>query len=244
MSIQIIGVDCATVPGKVGLANSIYENQELALIEVQVGSKKQTVAESIASWLMPDLNSLITIDAPLGWPQLMGDELASHQAGYPIHQESNNFFRRATDKFIKRKVGKQPLDVGADRIARTAMAALVILKELRDITNCPIPLAWNQEITGLNTIEVYPAGTLRSYKLPDTGYKSNNPEHRQRRAEILDQLSRYMTIKDTTLLLANADVLDASLCCLAGADFVRGKTMQPENQELAKKEGWIWIKDM
>ncbi len=35
---------------------------------------------------------------------------------------------------------------------------------------------------------------------------------------------------------------DAIICALAGVHFVRGESLPPEDEELARKEGWIWVK--
>ena len=43
-------------------------------------------------------------------------------------------------------------------------------------------------------------------------------------------------------LLGNADLLDAAICVLAGRDFLDWKVLPPENPDLARKEGWIWIR--
>ena len=54
-----------------------------------------------------------------------------------------NLFRRETDREIKRRLGRQPLDVGADRIARTGHRALEILSKLADSLKLrEILLAW------------------------------------------------------------------------------------------------------
>ena len=37
-------------------------------------------------------------------------------------------------------------------------------------------------------------------------------------------------------------ILDAILCVLAAADFVRGDVIMPKNEAQAKQEGWIWFK--
>jgi hypothetical protein len=63
---------------------------------------------------------LDAIDAPLGWPKPLAETLIDHRAGLPIETPANAMFRRTTDLFIQRKLKKTPLDVGADRIARTA----------------------------------------------------------------------------------------------------------------------------
>jgi hypothetical protein len=46
-------------------------------------------------------------------------------------------------------------------------------------------------------------------------------------------------------LLKNDNILDAAVCALAGADFLRGETFEPEGElekELAHREGWIWCR--
>ena len=51
-------------------------------------------------------------------------------------------FRRSTDDAIAERLSERPLDVGSDRIARTAHAALSFLERLRKLLDAPIPLAW------------------------------------------------------------------------------------------------------
>ena len=66
-------------------------------------------------------------------------------------KERNLFFRRETERFVRSKgigrwgdgrraFGPSGLDVGADKSARTAHAALRLLKALRDRTNLEIPV--------------------------------------------------------------------------------------------------------
>jgi hypothetical protein len=108
----------------------------------------------------------------LGWPKALGEELHSHEAGESIRVEPNQLFRRETDLFIKREIGKQSLAVGADRIARTAHAALTLLDEIREVTGQPIPLSWKPGYaSGLSAIEVYPAATLIVHDMHVSGYK-------------------------------------------------------------------------
>ena len=48
--------------------------------------------------------------------------------------------------------------------------------------------------------------------------------------------------EDTTLMVDNADALDAGLCVLAAVDFLLGRAMKPQDEEMAEKEGWIWVR--
>ncbi|MGP9834117.1 DUF429 domain-containing protein [Marinobacter sp. NSM] len=92
-------------------------------------------------------------------------------------------------------------------------------------------------------MEVYPARTLTAHKLPNGKYKDNSETLRAEREKILRGLPEWVEIADEKALLANADVLDAVLCCVAGADFLNGGAMEPTDLCLARKEGWIWARE-
>ena len=164
------------------------------------------------------------------------------EAGDPIRDNANLLFRRGTDRFVKERIGKQPLDVGADRIARTAHAALRLLAQVRTLTGSPIPLAWNPKIRdGVAAIEVYPAATLTAHGLRASGYKSREDE--KQREEILRGLAERMEITADLkpLLKSSADALDAAVCVLAGADFLGCRALAPSDPDEATREGWIWV---
>ena len=143
---------------------------------------------------------------------------------------------------VRQLVGKQSLDVGADRIARTAHAALRFLEALRRSTGQAIPLAWEQHWDeGVRAIEVYPAGTLAACGARAPGYKRREG-HTPRRA-LLTFLEEWVVLPDDlSLMEQNHDALDAALCVLAGSDFLRGDVIGPANRPLAEKEGWIWVR--
>src|SRR5204862_1418897 len=75
-------------------------------------------------------SAVLAIDAPLGWPVALARTLFTHRAGERLSSPANDMFRCTTDSFIQRELSKTPLDVGADRIARTAHAALRFLEDL------------------------------------------------------------------------------------------------------------------
>ncbi len=208
--------------------------------EVLLGSELADLVACVADWLQAE-PSLLALDAPLGWPAALGAALASHQAGAGLAGEAHQLFRRETDRFTQRLLGKTPLDVGADRIARTAHAALGLLARLREHTGEALPLAWSPELTQSAVIESYPASTLLTRGLPARQYKAASPEQRAMRGVILQGLSADVELgTQRDRLLAQADCLDALLCCLGGADFLGGACLPPEDLPLARKEGWIW----
>ncbi len=246
---RIIGIDAATVVGRIGLAmGDISEGQ--CLIHEALTCKDPV--QQIARWIEqgPEV-ILLSVDAPLGWPTVLGQTLVDHEAGMAPgvpRKEANRLFRRHTDIEIKARLGKQPLDVGADRIARTAHSILCRLHTLSD--HCKkaqdLPLAWNLPLNaGCHLLEVYPAATLKAMRAPTRGYKKSTEEGRQARSVIVEWLQKELLIDvNTEALIKSDDVLDATLCVLAGFDFLSGRAVGPSAEEssLAKKEGWIWCR--
>lgn len=210
-------------------------------MDASVCTRANSVLEQVARWISDTEGPvLIAIDAPLGWPCSMGEALAGHRAGEEVMAKPNELFRRATDRHIQARLGKTPLDVGADRIARTAHVALRLLGGLRSRLSHEIPLAWDPHDMGkLSVIEVYPAATLLTHRIRFKGYKKrgDGPE----RCEIVTALAQDLVLEmDVALLETNADALDAVVCVLAASDFLSGTAHPPEDAESAVKEGWIW----
>ena len=140
---RIIGVDCSTNDRSVAIAVGHFRDGDL-LIDPPVvcGGTSGTVKEVLSDQIGGQRPCLLAIDAPLGWPSDLGPALSQHAAGVPLAVQANKLFRRNTDRFVKDRTGQQPLDVGADRIARTAYWALTLLGDLRRTTNADIPLVW------------------------------------------------------------------------------------------------------
>ena len=150
-------------------------------------------------------------------------------------------FRRGTDRFVQKAARKTPLDVGADRIARTAHAALKFLGELRRILNSRVPLAWSpRKLPDVSAIEVYPAATLFARGIRSVGYKK--PQNVAVRKEIIEALRAHLSLPtDVATLEGNADALDAVVCLLAAKDFLETRAMPPPDRGSAVREGWIWV---
>jgi hypothetical protein len=246
MRTRLIGVDCATDNARVGLARGWYEDDHLTVEDAFPSSKDEPAATQIARWLAdePPPRTLLALDAPLGRPAQLSQELTAHRAGQPINIDPNDMFRRATDRFIQRNVRKTPLSVGADRIARTAHAALRLLGNLRRISGACIPLAWEPNYSAYPAvIEVYPAATLMSHGFQASGYKAQ--AQTAEREAIIESFRTVATLpEDVSTLRDNADALDAAICLLAAADFLGGASMgpAPEDRRLAEQEGWIWAR--
>jgi hypothetical protein len=245
--ITIIGIDCATDAARVGRCVAVERAGQCHVNFVDAGSNQEDVADKVASWLASATKALLALDAPLGWPCPMGEALASHQAGQAIMVRgkavgAHALFRRETDRFVKKQLEQQPLDVGADRIARTAHWALTLLTHLRKKSGLPIPLAWNPNYPErVAAIEVYPAATLKAHGIPHRGYKKSDKI--AERKTIIDKLRQKIQLPAVTKdMERNPDALDAAVCVLAGHDFLCGEAYPPENLELARHEGWIWVR--
>ena len=241
MEIVFVGIDCATDDKAVGLALGRSIPGGVQVDEVRCPGERTAVA-IVTEWLRGMKGpSLIAMDAPLGWPSTMGPCLTSHRAGRLVDVPPNELFRRETDRFVYRELEKTPLDVGADRIARTAHAALRVLGSLRENLNVPIPLAWSADaMSGSAAIEVYPAATLIAHSLSCTGYKKAKDVEARRK--LVAGLRKVMTLPANLAVCDDsADALDAIVCILAAADFANGRAMPPQDPQLAEREGWIWV---
>lgn len=254
MVTTIIGVDCSTDDRKVGLARGHFDERCAHIEDLPERSEGKPV-DIIADWIIQYKNTpiLLALDAPLGWPSSLAEVLRCHRAGEPLSAvEADQMFRRRTDKVVAEKVKKRSLDVGADRIARTAYAALDLLDRLRLETKQDIPLAWKLPLDSRTyAIEVYPAATLRMHGLPDKGYKGKGDEHLAERDSILrgmgkESIELPQSRRQRQLLKGYDHALDAVVCVLAGVDFLQRKAIRPEDVgvplSLAQKESWIWVK--
>lgn len=141
---------------------------------------------------------------------------------------ANELFRRTTDNRIHERLGKRSLDVGADRIARTAHAALRLLDDLRVDTGHAIPLAWDHlDHARVAAIGVYPAATRIVHGMPSGSGSLLG----------LDSSRCHLT-RDWSS--ESADARDAVMCAVAAMDFLVGRAIPPVDRALAEHEGWIW----
>jgi predicted nuclease with RNAse H fold len=227
--IALLGIDCSANPKKTGLALGELRGGVVHILRCATGTRDEIPAAIAVSWLDEYEESLIALDTPLGWPQKLGFCLSTHRAGLPIQAEANQLFRRMTDVAIKERLGKQPLDVGANWIARTAVAALMMLDQIRRYTGRRIPLAWvPKETERWRAIEVYPAATRIGHGAPDIGGSLVG----------LDELIDCTAVSPE--LAQSEDAVDAAVCSLAAADFLSGKAAPPLDKDKALAEGWIW----
>jgi hypothetical protein len=239
--VRLIGIDCAVDPANTGLCMAEYADGLLIVQEALSGARREP-AEIAAGWVGKG-PFLVGLDAPLGWPVSLGDSLVEHRAGDPLGLSANRLFRRFTDDYTAKSIGKRPMDVGADRIARTAHAALSFLADFRRLSGLPLSLGWKPgEPPAGEVLETYPAAWLTVAGLPSRAYKRR--DQRSVRETILDGLPDWVELESgRESFLADADILDALLCIMVCVAYLQGKVAPPpaEREGLVRREGWIWF---
>jgi predicted nuclease with RNAse H fold len=240
----LVGLDAASQPENFGYAIGTLSEGRIDLAEVNVlRSRRQPDALEavVAPALRRARRALVAIDAPLGWPSALGDALAGHRAGEEIVAGKSAVFGRETDRLVEAKIGKRPLEVGADKIARAAHSALAALSRLRALTSREIPLAWAPTVDSVAAIEVYPGATLKARSMQDSGYKGLDAAGLDVRRRIAQALAPELPAM-TRFIDAKADMFDACLCLIAAKDFLEADLLRPSDDALARREGWIWVR--
>jgi len=260
----LIGIDCAAKKSaeKIGLALGWCEGNAVRIEEVRAKMKWDAVIKKLTGWILAAESRgdvcLLALDAPLGWPVALRSNLRCHKAGKPLKHsldDADKLFFRQTDLEMK-DCYKTPLAVGADRIARTAHAALGLLGELREKTGENIGLAWTPGMPNKSqAIEVYPVATLIAHLgkgaiqdvarvIKKKNLQKKEEANRQKREAYLQQIASKICFDAETKqkMIDDGNVFDAVRCVLAAADFVRGDVVCPTDCALAKKEGWIWVR--
>ena len=254
-----IGVDCAVDAQNVGLATGRMEGRKLIVTHAECGATWNGIEYTVTGWINHSENSLLALDAPLGWPRPLGEALVTreHMAGdalkpqldlvaHPkkLKAKLDRMFHRKTEQWIYEEIferHKKPLGVGEDKIARTGYVALSFLENLRGKTNREIPPAWTPgSVEDVSVIEVYPAATLegRDIRGPDCRGKRGKEKRDclvAWRKDVIGRLSNEIKIRDNGIekfILRSGHVFDAMLCMLAAADFAKGKATAPEDAEI------------
>ena len=177
---------------------------------------------------------VVAIDAPLGWPDSFVAAVAAHHSGQSWPATDPLALRyRCTDLEVALRTGVRPLSASSDLLAVCAFRAARLQGALgvaaRDGTD--------------RLFEAYPAGALRVWGLPATGYKrTRGAPVRTAIVDSLLALCPWLTV-DAALLRRRDHDLDALLCALVARAAATGRTVLPTPQQasLAAREGWIHL---
>ncbi len=237
----LVGLDAASDRRRFGWAVAENEGTGTRLLAQGLLGKPGSAWPSPLRDALSDPGGvLLAVDAPLGWPRRMGATLAAHRAGEPVAVPKNELFRRVTDDVVRRTLRKQPLEIGADLIARAAMEALAVLAELRRDFAKPLPLAWSPAAARDAVIEVYPGATLTAHGVARSQYK--DPTTAGARDPMIEAFApRLAGLRDR--IAEPSDVFDACLCIVCALDFLDGRCAPPDDSQrpAAQTEGWIWF---
>jgi predicted nuclease with RNAse H fold len=177
--------------------------------------------------------TVVGIDAPFGWPKPFQEAVASWSSPeWTIALRDDLRFRK-TDKCLAGMIGQQTLSVSSDLIALPAMRTMALLHR-HNVTD--------RSGDG-RFYEVYPAASLKQWKLPHNGYK-NGGDALTNRKKIVTRLSRSIpTLSSQPEFYETDHALDALIASLTARAVALNLTMplKPEHRELGKTEGWIHL---
>ncbi len=253
---RFVGVDLATEPRRTGVA-ILTTGEGGAVVDLPEG---EFVADDRGLVDLVDENSVVGLDAPLGWPDDFVAAVTAHRmsARWPSHEHRSadrireSLQNRTTDLFVRRlEVGSRPMSVSADRIGAVAMRA------------AGLQSAWARRWGRLEPrdgsarlVETYPVAALKVWGLrgrDDEPYKGKGgPERRaaQRgeRARMLAALAEvapWLHLGDavTEASLTSDHAFDAVICALVALAAHLGLThaVPPGDRETALREGWIHV---
>ena len=223
-----LGIDISSQPAGTAACAITWESGRAVAANPCLACDDEKLAQLIA-----DANA-VGIDAPFGWPS----DFTAAVAEWTITSWSSDVRKqlcfRTTDRVVRETVGRWPLSVSADRIALPAMRTFALL--------------FRHGVTDRSGdgkfFEVYPAGSLRQWKLVNRGYKKDTAEHQLAREAILNGLREampWLTAPDACA--ATGDTLDALVASLTARAAMQGRTFRPNADQvaLARREGWIHL---
>jgi predicted nuclease with RNAse H fold len=217
--VRSLGIDLASQPKSTGACLVEWRDGQ-AVAQLAPGLLDDS---SLAGWASNA--DVVAIDAPLGWPEEFVAAVTAHHRGEPWPASDLLTLRyRLTDRTVASMTGVRPLSVSSDLIGVCAFRAA----RLRSL---------------FPAVEVYPAGALRVWGLPATGYKGvrGAPVRREIVAGLLRRCP-WLSVDEVGLIRRDHD-LDALLCALLARAAATGRSHPPPEDaaEIAAREGWIHL---
>lgn len=174
------------------------------------------------------------IDCPLGWPVAFIDAIGAHGDHRPWPGRGSDGYRgdlvwRATDRWVRERLGRWPLSVSTDRIGVTALRAAYLL-DAWEATNAPIDRSGARGPVA----EVYPAAARRLWALSPV---RSVPELEARLA------IRFAAPAIRQACVGSEHAFDALVSALVARAVTLKQTGRPppELSGLASVEGWIHV---
>jgi predicted nuclease with RNAse H fold len=230
-----VGVDLAAQPSRTAVAWLDWSAGGCAARDVRLGCDDDVVVEAL---LAADKSG---VDCPLGWPVRFVEFVAAHDAGHVEVPAGADWRReltlRLTDFDVRERVGMTPLSVSADKIGHVAMRCAALLARLA-LEGRPVDRAGGGPV-----VEVYPAASLRLWKLDSRNYKrAANLAGLGRLVDALLSRADWLDLGPyERLCRASDDATDAVVAALTARAAALGHTLPPGEDQLAvaRVEGWI-----
>nr|WP_304502263.1 DUF429 domain-containing protein [Brachybacterium sp. FME24] len=239
MGTASVGIDLAEDPKRTGIAHLRDEGTKVVVENVGVGADDDAIVTAIMT------SRKTGVDVPFGWPRPFVELVEAHRtAALPPPPSTGPEWRRevlfrATDLEVKRRVGKTPLSVAADKIAYPAIRWAGIAARLRE-QGVPV----TPDGHGV-ACEVYPGAALVAWQLADLKHKGTKGT--EGRSVLVEQLSARLPWLDWAghkdACVDDDNALDAVIAAVVARDVDRGRAVPPppELADLAAEEGWIWL---
>ncbi len=234
----MIGVDLAAEPSKTALALVEWSGTAAIVRALEVGVGDDALLGALAA------ADKAGIDCPLGWPASFATFVAQHHRGaiadVALAQDKEGRRRllwRRTDEDVRERTGLIPLSVAADRIAHVAVRCATLQARLAELGR-PV------DRTGAGIlVEVYPAGSLRAWGLPDRRYKgAAGAAALHANVDVLLKLAPWLDLGIfDPLCRSRDDSFDAVIAALTARAAALGLTTAPPQPyvDQARTEGWI-----
>jgi hypothetical protein len=230
-----VGVDLAAEPRTTAVAWLEWSADRAVLTRLEVGCGDDLILEAVAE------ADRAGIDCPFGWPDAFVDFVTDHRAAALPPRGVDRSHRRdltlrLTDRIVHARTGLTPLSVSADRIAHPAMRCAGLLAQLAE-NGHPVDRSGAGKVA-----EVYPAASLRCWRLDPRGYK--RAANVEKLGALVTELRRHT---DPWLDLGPFEHLcrhvDDAADALVAALTVRAALTAPDASQrtAAASEGWIGL---
>jgi predicted nuclease with RNAse H fold len=234
----IAGLDLAAEPKGSALAVIDFSASKGQLVSLQVDVDDADVLATSSSV------TKLGIDCALGWPMAFTQFVQRHalaDASLGMFDGDLELRRklayRETDRAVKEVTGRWPLSVSTDRLGMTAIRCAGLLSKLGSEGHNV-----NRAGTGL-VVEVYPAASMKLWKLDSNGYRKSPDARRALLAEIHRAAPWLETASFAELMIESCDAFDAVVAALAARSAALGlaTTAPPHQRDRAEVEGWLHL---
>jgi hypothetical protein len=249
-SMRTVGVDLSATKARTACVSIEWGGGEALVAEpaLQVGRVELVRRLALGDW--------IGVDAPFGWPNAMVQAIHGYSSAEGVWSEldKDSFRFRCTDHHIHDMVlaetGQKhwPMSVASDRLALTAWRAAQLREDGFKGSGMRFALSGADRV-----LEVHPPAALLLWGFSSSGYKkSRDPARRevegQARLDLLSAVEEKApwlgwAPNAREVCARNDDALDAMLSALVARAAALGLTKlpEPDQQELAKVEGWTHL---